>query len=210
MGRGGKKAERDGPERRCIVTGQSQPARGLIRFVVGPENQIVPDLAARLPGRGIWVSADRATLDRAVAKKLFARAARAQVIVPDGLVDLLEQLLLQRVQNLLSLARKAGQAVAGYEKCRDLALRDEMAVLIQSSNGSERGKTKLRPPDGDDTYIGLLTTAELGVAFGREVVIHAALRAGGLSEAVVEEAARLAGLRIDIGGSAAGEDKTDA
>jgi predicted RNA-binding protein YlxR (DUF448 family) len=210
MTRGGKKTDQDGPERRCIVTGQSQPARGLIRFVVGPDNQIVPDLSGRLPGRGIWVSADRAALDKAVAKKLFARAARAPVTVPDGLVDLIERLLLQRVQNLLSLARKAGQAVAGYEKCRDLALRDEMEVLIQASDGSERGKTKLRPPDGDDTYIGLLTTAELGVAFGREVVIHAALRAGGLSEAVVEEAARLAGLRIDIGGSATGEDKTDA
>ena len=210
MTRGGRDKDSDGPERRCIVTGQSQPARGLIRFVVGPDMQIVPDLTGRLPGRGIWVSADRAALERAVAKKLFARAARAQVVVPDGLVDLVETLLLQRVINLLSLARKAGQAVAGYEKCRDLALRDEMEVLLQARDGSERGKTKLRPPDGPDSYIGHLAAAELGLAFGREFVIHAALRAGGLSEAVVEEAARLAGLRIDIGGSAAGEDKTDA
>jgi hypothetical protein len=210
MGRGGRDRERDGPERRCIATGQSQPARGLIRFVVGPDGQIVPDLAGRLPGRGIWVAADRDALDRAVAKKLFARAARQPVIVPEGLSGLVADLLARRVINTLSLARKAGQAVAGYEKCRDLALRDEMAVLVQAHDGSTRGKTKLRPPDGPDSHIDWLSAQELGLAFGRDFVIHAALRAGGLGEAVVEEAARLAGFRKDIGGSATAEDETDA
>jgi uncharacterized protein len=210
MGRGGKQEAKDGPERRCIVSGQSQPSGGLIRFVVGPEAQIVPDLAERLPGRGIWVSADRAALEQAERKKLFARAARQQVSVPEGLADLLERLLARRVIELLSLARKSGQAVAGYEKCRDLGLRDEMAVLVQAHDGSVRGKTKLRPPDGPETYIGCLSGQEMGLAFGREHVIHAALRAGGLSQAVVEEAARLQGLRKSIGGYATGEDKTDA
>jgi len=210
MARGGRKEERDGPERRCIATGQSQPARGLIRFVVGPDSHIVPDVAGKLPGRGIWVSADRAALDLAVKKKLFARAARQQVMVPEGLAELVTALVRQRVIDLLSLARKSGQAIAGYEKCRELAMTGEMAVLIQAADGSTRGKTKLRPPEGDATYIGWLTAQELGLAFGREHVIHAALRAGGLRRPVVEEAARLAGLRTDIGGYATGEDKTDA
>lgn len=210
MARGGKQVETDEPERRCIVTGISGGKPGLIRFVVGPENQIVPDIVERLPGRGIWVSADRAELEKAEAKKLFARAARQAVTVPQGLADLIEALLLRRVVELLSLARKSGQAVAGYEKCRDVALRDEMAVLVQAHDGSERGKTKLRPPDGADSYIGCLSAQELGLAFGRDHVIHAALRAGGLSQAVVEEAARLQGLRTKIGGYATGEDKTDA
>ena len=210
MTRGGKRIDKDGPERRCIVTGKSEDARGLIRFVVGPDAQIVPDLAGRLPGRGIWVSADRAVLDKAEKKKLFSRAARQQVTTPVDLGDLVEQLVAKRVIELLSLARKSGQAVAGYEKCRDLALKDEMVVLIQAYDGSERGKTKLRPPEGPDSYIGWLSAQELGLAFGREHVIHAALRAGGLGQAVVQEAARLQGLRTKIGGYATGEDKTDA
>ncbi|TVP71357.1 MAG: RNA-binding protein [Rhodobacteraceae bacterium] len=210
MARGGKRSDKDGPERRCIVSGSSETTGGLIRFVVGPEAQIVPDLAGRLPGRGIWVSASRDALDKAEAKKLFARAARQAVTVPQGLADMVEGLLSHRVIALLSLARKGGQAVAGYEKCRDLGLRDEMAVLVQAYDGSARGKTKLRPPDGADSYIGCLSAQELGLAFGREHVIHAALRAGGLSRAVVEEAARLQGLRLNIGGYATGEDKTDA
>ncbi|MBN2759930.1 MAG: RNA-binding protein [Rhodobacteraceae bacterium] len=209
MARGGRKDEREEPERRCIATGQSQPARGLIRFVVGPDNQIVPDVAGKLPGRGIWVSADRGALDLAVKKKLFARAAKQPVTVPEGLADLVTALILRRALDLLSLARKSGQAVAGYEKCRELAMADEMAVLIQAADGSPRGKTKLRPPEGEATYIDWLSAQELGLAFGREHVIHAALRAGGLRRPVVEEAARLAGLRTDIGGYAAGEDKTD-
>lgn len=210
MARGGRKEDRDGPERRCIATGESQPARGLIRFVVGPDAQIVPDVAGKLPGRGIWVSADRAALDLAVKKKLFARAARQQVIVPEGLTDMVTALVRQRVIDLLSLARKSGKAIAGYEKCRELAIADEMAVLIQAADGSTRGKTKLRPPGGTETYIDWLSAQELGLAFGREHVIHAALRAGGLRQPVVEEAARLAGLRTEIGGDATGEDKTDA
>jgi len=210
MARGGKRIEQDGPERRCIVTGESGDTRGLIRFVVGPDAQMVPDLAGRLPGRGIWVSADRAALDKVEAKKLFARAARQAVTTPERLADLIEVLLAKRVIELLSLARKSGQAVAGYEKCRDVALRDEMVTLIQAHDGSTRGKTKLRPPEGADSYIGCLSAQEMGLAFGREHVIHAALRAGGLSQAVVEEAARLQGLRTKIGGYATGEDKTDA
>ncbi|MFN7002471.1 MAG: RNA-binding protein [Roseinatronobacter sp.] len=210
MARGGKRPERDEPERRCIVSGTSGGQSGLIRFVVGPESSIVPDVTGRLPGRGIWVSADRAALEKAETKKLFARAARQAVTLPLGLADLVEHLLARRTIELLSLARKSGQAVAGYEKCRDLALRGEMAVLVQAHDGSERGKTKLRPPEGEDSYIGCLSAQELGLAFGRDHVIHAALRAGGLSQAVVEEAARLKGLRTDIGGYAAGEDKTNA
>ena len=210
MARGGKARERDGPERRCIATGQSQPASGLIRFVVDPQGRIVPDLQGKLPGRGIWVAADRDALARAEGKKLFARAAKQPVSLPDGLVDLTEALLARRVLDLLSLARKAGLAVAGYEKCRDMAQRGEMAVLIQAHDGSERGKTKLRAPEGENTYVNCLSAQELGFAFGREHVIHAALRSGGLSEAVVQEAARLAGLRKEIGRNSAGEDKTNA
>jgi hypothetical protein len=156
---------------------------------------IVPDILARLPGRGFYVSADRAAIDKAAKKGLFARAARQPVKVPDDLADLVESLLLRRVVDLISLARKASGAVMGYEKVKEWLQKDKVRVLIQASDGSERGKTKLRAPDGEGSFIGFLTAQEMGLAFGRERAIHAALGAGGLTTRVVEEAARLAGLR---------------
>lgn len=210
MTRGGGKDRPDTPERRCIVTGETQPATGLVRFVIGPESIVTPDVGHKLPGRGIWVSADRSALDRAVSKKLFARAARQQVVVPDGLADTVHELLTRRVIDLISLARRGGQAVAGYEKVREKLMAGTARVLLQAADGSDRGKAKLRPPDDTGQFIGILTASELGLAFGRDHVIHAALGSGGLTTRVVEEAARLAGVRGQIGGSATGKDMTDA
>jgi predicted RNA-binding protein YlxR (DUF448 family) len=205
--RGGKRERPDEPERRCIATGQTRPRAELIRFVVGPDGVIVPDVVGKLPGRGIWVSARKTALEKAADKGLFARAAKQPVKLPEGLAGTVEQAVAARVVNLLSLARKAGQAVAGFEKVKDLLAKDRASALIQASDGSERGKSKLRPPGGPETLITCLTGQEIGLAFGRENVIHAALAAGGLSNRVVEDAARLDGLRakdnrVDDGGKA--------
>jgi predicted RNA-binding protein YlxR (DUF448 family) len=214
MTRGGREKDQDGPERKCIATGAVSPKAGLVRFVVGPDATIVPDIAARLPGRGIHVSADRAALDLAARKNLFSRAARQPVKVPEGLADLVEALLARRVVELLSMARKAGDAVTGYEKVKDWLVGGRAAALIQASDGSERGKTKLRPPEGENRLISCLNAGEIGLAFGRERAIHAALAAGGLTTRVVEEAARLAGLRSGMGqhdgGKPAEKDTKDA
>ncbi len=184
-----------GPERKCIATGDVQPVVDMVRFVVSPDGQIVPDILGKLPGRGIWVTAKRAALEKAVDKKLFSRAAKTQVTVPDGLVDEVETQLKRRLIDLISLARKSGHAVAGYEKVKDWLWRDDTRILIQAEDGSERGKSKLSTPQ-NGMYIGWLTANELGLAFGRETVIHAALRAGGLTQRVVDEARRLKGVRI--------------
>jgi predicted RNA-binding protein YlxR (DUF448 family) len=208
--RGGRETDQDEPERKCIVSGESQPKAGLIRFVVGPDNSVVPDVVGRLPGRGFYVSADRAAIDKAAAKGLFSRAARQPVKAPDGLSDMIEAQLLRRVVELMSMSRKASGAVTGYEKVKDWLMKDRAAVLVQASDGSERGKTKLRPPGGSDTLISCLSAGELGLAFGRERAIHAALAAGGLTTRVVEEAARLAGLRGHIGGDSAAEETKTA
>jgi len=205
MTRGGRTKDRDEAERRCIATGAHAPKAGLIRFVVGPGDEVVPDLLNRLPGRGIWVSADRAALDKAAGKGLFSRAAKAAVKVPEGLTARVEEALAARVVELISLARRAGQAVTGYEKVKSWLETGEAVVLVQASDGSERGKTKLRPPE-KGAFIGVLTARELGLAFGRENVIHGALSAGGLTRLAVEEAARLAGLRGANGGFSAGKD----
>ncbi|MFD0910336.1 RNA-binding protein [Ruegeria arenilitoris] len=206
MGRGGVQKERsEGPERKCIATGEVQPRYGLIRFVTGPDGQVFPDVASKLPGRGVYVSADRKALDTAVGKKLFARGFKAQVTVPQDLVDEVERQLSRRVIELISLARKSGDAVAGYEKVKSWLDREEAWVLIQAVDGSGRGKSKLSTPHFGK-YIGWLTADELGAAFGRQTVIHAALASGGLAKRVVEEAQRLRGLRdMDDGGKGRAE-----
>ncbi|MDJ0628452.1 MAG: RNA-binding protein [Rhodobacter sp.] len=205
MTRGGRVKDRTEPERRCIATGEIRPKGGLIRFVAGPDGRIVADLTQKLPGRGIWVSADRGALEKAVQKRLFARAAKQSVDVPATLADDVERMLAHRVIELIALSRKAGRAVAGYEKVKSWLGSGEAAILIQASDGSGRGKSKLSNPPGKGTYIGVLTAEELGLAFGREHVIHAALAAGGLTKRVVEEAARLSGLRKTIGGDTPGK-----
>ena len=201
MGRGGVPKDRsDGPDRKCIATGEVQPKYGLIRFVAGLDNEVVPDILGKLPGRGIWVAADRDALDLAVRKRLFSRGAKAQVTVPEGLVAEVERQLAHRVVELISLQRKAGKAVAGYEKVKSWLQMEEAEVLIQASDGSGRGKSKLSTPHFG-TYIGWLTADELGLAFGRQTVIHGALASGGLTQRVVEEAQRLKGVRKNEGGN---------
>lgn len=206
MTRGGATKERDAPERRCLVTGERGGKPGLIRFVAGPGGRVVPDVAGKLPGRGFYVTAERAALDRAVEKRLFARGAKAPVEVPDGLVDMIEAQLLRRVQDGIALARKAGRAVTGYEKVKGWLMTGEGVVLVQASDGSGRQKTKLNTPQGG-RFVGCLTADELGLAFGRASAIHAALASGGLTTRIVEDAAKLSGLRTRDGGDpAAGKD----
>ena len=200
MARGGAAKDRaDGPERKCLATGETQPKAGLIRFVMGPDAQVFADVMGKLPGRGVYVTSTREALETAVKKKLFARGFKAQVAVPDGLVEEVESQVLKRVVNLISLARKSGDAVAGYEKVKDWLIKEEARVLIHAKDGSGRGKSKLSTPHRGK-YIGWMTADELGQAFGRETVIHAALSSGGLSQRVVEEAQRLQGLR-EMGGN---------
>lgn len=200
MGRGGKVKDRETPERRCVVTGTVQPKSGLIRFVVGPDDVVVPDILGKLPGRGIWVSADRAVLARAIAKGTFSRGAKRKVTAPDDLLEQVEAVLLRRVVEGISLARKAGLAVAGFEKVKGWLTSGEATVLIQANDGSERGKSKLRPPEQTGLLIACLSANELGLAFGRENVIHGALAAGGLTTRIVEDAAKLSGVRTTDGG----------
>ena len=202
MSRGGRIKDHDQPERRCIVTGEVQPKAGLIRFVAGPDGTVVPDLAEKLPGRGIWVSADRAAIDKAAGKGLFSRAAKAPVKAPEGLADMVEAAVARRLVELVSLARKSGRAVAGFEKVKGWLAEGRAKVLLQASDGSERGKGKLWTPTGG-RWFGCLTASELGLSFGRDHVIHGALAAGGLTDKVILEAGRLTGLRGHDGGNTA-------
>ena len=209
MSRGGKAKFRDDPERRCIATGEVQPKRGLIRFAVSPDSVIIPDVLEKLPGRGIWVSSERTALEQAVKKGSFSRAAKQQVTVPDTLVADVESLLAKRLIDGISMARKAGRAVAGFEKVKDWLGREEVRILFQAVDGSERGKSKLYAPGGRGSFFEVLTASELGLSFGRERVIHAALGFGGLTERIREDAIRLSGVReLDRGLSSGKVKKT--
>jgi predicted RNA-binding protein YlxR (DUF448 family) len=192
------------PERRCIVTGEVLPTGGLLRFVVGPEGNLVADLSRELPGRGIWVGGRRELLERAVKKRLFARAARAVVTVAEDLPDQIETAMRRRCLALLGLARRAGQLTLGYEKVRAALAVDPAAIVITAHDGSLKGRQKLLSGTGGGNgggtasarfVVDLFTIDELSLALGRENVVHAALRAGGLADRFVSECHRLADFR---------------
>ncbi len=195
MTRGGFKNKTGAPERRCIASGISGPTAGMVRFVVGPEATVIPDIAGKLPGRGMWVTANRADIDKVVKKGLFSRAAKTKVSVTDDLVNQVENLLRKRLTNNVAMARKAGIAICGLEKVKIALETGKAKLLLQASNGSERAKRELRPPKGEETRIQCLNSDELGLAFGRDSVIHAAIMPGGISKRILLEANRLKGLQ---------------
>jgi predicted RNA-binding protein YlxR (DUF448 family) len=189
-----------GPWRRCIVTGAVRRKAELLRFVVAPDGRVVPDVAGRLPGRGLWLSASRNTVKTACARKAFARAARRAVETPDHLDDEIERLLARRLLEGLSLARRAGMAVAGYERVRAFLRTGPAGALCVAADAGMDGRARLRAfLDGraglEPVLVACLSGAELGVAFGRDRVVHVALRPGKLSDRLVADAARLAGFR---------------
>lgn len=184
-------------ERRCIVTGESGPRAALIRFVVGPEEILVPDIRGRLPGRGLWVSADRARLHEAMRTRAFARAARRTVVVPDTLVGDVERLLLRHTLDLLGLVARTGEVWPGWVKAEAQILRGRGVVLLEARDAAAHGRKKARQlaRNADVPLMRILDAAEMGLALGRENVVHAALGAGRLAQRFLEEARRLEGFR---------------
>jgi uncharacterized protein len=186
-----------GPLRRCIATREVLPKESLVRFVVGPAGDAVPDVAGKLPGRGLWVKAERTALANAAAKNLFAKAARRPVNVPADLVDRTVALLSHRCLDLIGLARRAGQAICGFEKVRDALRNGRVRVLLAAADGAADGRDKLKALAGELPILAPFTGTELSAALGRENVVHAALAPGRLAERLIVESARLAGLRAD-------------
>ena len=170
----------------------------MYRFIIGHDGQLLPDLAEKLPGRGLWVSANQLSLKLAIEENLFEKSAKKTLKVKDNLISEIECLQSKRLLDLIRLARKAGQAVCGYEKVKEWLSEDKVLLLIQAHDGSGRGKSKLSPPD-TAKFIGCLSSLELGEAFGRQNAIHCAVTSGGLAKRIVQEANRLNGLRRNFG-----------
>ena len=181
--------------RRCLVTGVTRPADELVRFVVSPEGRVVPDVAGRLPGRGMWVQSDRAILERACKRNLFRRAARAEVSVPADLAALVETQVLQRCLDLIGLARRANEAVFGFEKAREWLQVGRAVLLIAASDGDPRARARLRALAAELSVIDALTADEIGRATGRERSVHGVVARGRLAGAIRGEGERLGRLR---------------
>jgi uncharacterized protein len=185
-----------GPLRRCIASGERLDPEGMIRFVVGPEDRLVPDVAGKLPGRGFWVSADRDRLQQAVTKHLFARAARRTVKVDPDLAELVERLVERQCLDMIGLAKRAGAAVAGFDKVEAMLRKAPVGVLVEAIDGAADGREKLRRLAPGAPVVSLFPAAMLAGAMGRDgIVVHVAIARGKLAQRLVAASDRLAGLR---------------
>jgi uncharacterized protein len=185
-----------GTERLCAVTRAVKPVDDLIRFVVGPDG-VVADLKRKLPGRGLWVTGDRATLKDAVARNVFARGFKREVRVTPDLIEQTERLLVRAALDALAISGKAGLVVAGFAKVEAAITHDAIVGVIHAADAAPDGVSKLsgalrRRDDGKDlAVIKAFTTAQLDLALGRSNVVHAALLAGAANDTFLARFTRL-------------------
>ncbi len=178
------------PERTCIVSRAARPAAEMIRFVLDPGGEVVPDLKHRLPGRGVWVTARRSMVEEAVKRRLFSRAFKAEAKAGPDLADRIDRMLREDVRQSLALANKAGAVVTGFGKVEGAIAEKPLAALIHATEAADDGRRKLagglrkRLGDAisDVPVITDLSGDELDLALGRSHVIHAALVAGAGSD----------------------------
>ncbi|MBS0219800.1 MAG: RNA-binding protein [Proteobacteria bacterium] len=191
-----------GPVRTCLVTGTENDPERMIRFVVGPEDEIVPDLARRLPGRGLWVTAERSAVEQAVARKLFSKAARAAVKASPDLADRVERLLLERALEDLGRARRAGRAVAGFVRVEQMIGQGRASLLVVAAEAEGDGLAKLKASGLPIERLG--DAAALGGVFGRERTVYGAVarddRAGQFIQRIAGGAARWRRYRLNGAG----------
>ncbi len=184
------------PVRRCALTRQPREKHELIRFVASPDGEAVPDLKEKLPGRGVWITADHASVAEAARRNAFARGLKTSAKAPPGLADRVGQMLNEHALSALSLANKAGSVTFGFAKIEDAIKRGRVFALIHASDASDDGCRKLdaklraqaeQPPPGP---IRGFTADQLSLASGRTNVIHAALARGGAAQNFIEAARR--------------------
>ena len=181
--------------RRCIATRTAADRADLLRFVVAPDDRLVPDLDARLPGRGLWLSADAERLKTALARNLFAKVARRRVLIDADLPARLDALLVERCLQRLGLARRAGALVIGFEQVVALARSDGLDVVVIASDAGADGTAKLAGRRRVRGWVSLFTRAQMGSAVGRETLVYAGVHPGPFANRLMDDARRLAGLR---------------
>lgn len=171
----------------------------MIRFARAPGGEVVPDVSGKLPGRGVWVTATRKAVDEAAAKGVFSRRFKAQSTVPDALSDIIEGQLAERCCALIGMAKKSGVLVTGFDQVRASLRKARPAWLIEAADGAEDGRSKVYllavALYTEVKLAGGLTSAELGMALGRDGVIHACLQSGPLAKSWAVAYGRLKGFR---------------
>jgi uncharacterized protein len=201
----GPRAAARGTERLCAATGTVRPIDDMIRFVLSPDGAAVPDLKRRLPGRGIWITATRAALDSAIARKAFSRSFKCEVRIAPDLIDSTERLLERGALDALAIAYKAGRMTVGFAKVEASLDEGDAGALIHASDAAPDGVRKLNAAarrNDDNRSVALIrafTTAQLSLALGRPNVVHAALLGGPESRTFVARAARLERFRTGDG-----------
>ncbi len=164
-----------------------------MRFVVGPEQRVIFDVAATLPGRGLWLSAGPDVIGLALRRGVFARAAKAQVNVPADLAGLVGAALKRRIAELVGLARRGGGAISGFETAREWLVAGKAGLVIQACDGSLEERARFIG-GRSVAVVAPLSGAELGQVFGREHAVHVVIGAGKLAKMIEIEANRLAGV----------------
>jgi uncharacterized protein len=205
----GDGVETAGSLRRCVVTRKERAPDDLLRFVLDPSGTIVPDLARKLPGRGVWVTADKASVAAAVKANAFAKSLKRQVAAAPDLPDRIESLFVKRVLEALSLANKAGLVSTGFDKVEALLDAGRASALLHgsdaASDGTRRLDRKFAAIQGDKgqptPIVDWLTIDQLSLAIGRSNVVHAGLKQGGATNRLLREAERLRRYRSGMGAS---------
>ena len=182
----------------CFVTKETLPRSEMLRFVSAPGRVITFDAAEKLPGHGFWLKADKDILNQAITKRIFYKAAKGTVKIPDDLSDQVQNALIDRCLSLLALCRKAGLFVYGYESVKKAITDQIVTAVFESSDSSERGQNKLLKPDDAFPVWHFLSREQLGQIAGESEIVHAALLDGTLSQQ-----ANLIARKIDLltGGS---------
>ena len=188
-----------GGERSCALTRIVKSTDDMIRFVVGPDGTVVPDIKRKLPGRGVWITATRESLEEAVGKRVFARSFKHDVRVANELPSLTEQLLAQAALDALAMAGKAGNVAAGFGKTEDALNSNEAVAVIHASDAAADGRRKLeavlRRNGRQIPVVDAFSSAHLDLALNRLNVIHAALLAGPVSDTFLARTERFARFR---------------
>lgn len=178
-------------ERRCFITGTPRPKEELIRFTIGPDNMLYPDVAGKLGGRGVWLIPSRPVLEEAMARQAFSRALQAKVVLPAALPEQVEMLLKKRCLDLIGLAKKAGYLIIGADKIKDAAKKETLPILVQASDGSQTEEKHLKNGLRDVFIINDFTKDEIDQALGRDFCVHLALKKCKIADNLKIEVGRL-------------------
>jgi len=189
-------------ERKCVARNEVRDPNDMIRFVVGPENTVYPDILGKLPGRGCWVSASREDLDVAMNKGGFKRGFKGNVNIPDDLTEQVEAGLRKQTLSLIGMAKKSGKLFIGFDQVMVAARTDALGWRIEASDGAEGSRGKIRTLSKAvarevelalPRVIGCFESSELGAVVGRDAITHCAVPHGRIAKSLGFSAKRLSG-----------------